>query len=67
MRADDSPAEGVARVEAQTEAAAAAIGDEAARVRQEVVRRILRGDTALDGMAVAVHRFLAADADGRII
>ena len=57
-RRDGAAGRSHTRVEAHAEAGGAAVGDDFPVVRREIVGRILRGDAALHGEAVARHGIL---------
>ncbi len=57
-RRDRAPGRAHAGVEADAEAGGAAVGDDLAVIRGEVVGRVFRGDPALHGEAVARHGVL---------
>ena len=63
VRRDDGAGIGIAAVEADAEAAAAAVYHDLARIRHEVVHRVFCRDTALDGIAQAADVVLGFDAD----
>ena len=63
VRRDDGAGVGIAAVEADAKAAAAAVYHDLARIRHEVVHRVFRRDTALDGVAQAADVVLGLDAD----
>ena len=65
VRRDNRAGEGIAAVKTDAEAAAAAVGDELAGVRHEVVGRVLSRDTALDSMAHGLQILLLRQVDFR--
>ena len=58
VRSDRAAGRAHPGVEAHAESRGAAVGDDLAVVGREIVRRVLRGDTALHGVAVARHGIL---------
>jgi hypothetical protein len=60
---NDRAGQAVAAVEPQPEPARSAVGHDRARVRQEVVLRVLGRDAALDREAARLHVVLRPDAD----
>ena len=67
VRGDDGTREGIARVQTDAHAAAAAVGDELARIRHEIVQRVFRSDTALDGFAPDADLVLLRNAHFRAV
>ena len=67
VRGDDRTREGIARVQTDAHAAAAAVGDELARIRHEIVQRVFRSDTALDSFAPDADLVLLRNAHFRTV
>ena len=63
VRGDYRTGKGVAAIKTDTEAAAGAISNQLACIRHEVIRRIFSGNTALDGMSMAINLVLLRYAD----
>lgn len=63
VRRNDRTRIGIAAVETDAKAAAAAVYRDFTGIRHEVVHRIFRRNTALDGIAETVDRFLGLNTD----
>ena len=67
VRSDDGAGEGVAAVQTDAEAAAAAVGNQLAGIGHKVVGRVLGGNTALDSMADGCQLILLRQGDFRAV
>ena len=67
VRSDDGAGEGVAAVQTDAEAAAAAVGNQLAGIGHKVIGRVLGGNTALDSMADGGQLILLRQGDFRAV